>query len=289
MSTIRSDIQPVEVAAGFMFMEGVAFDRDGFLYAVDGRQGLVARIDRETGEWSSYCRTEGGPNGSAFHRDGRLFCTDPPLKAIIEIPVGGGSYTIFADHCAEDGQAFRGPNDLRFNQNGDLYWTDPGGSSAESPIGSVYWARPDGYVRRFATGLAFPNGLTFSADWSTLYVAESAHQRIHAWLLNPDGSAGEHRVVAQLDGTGDGGRRGQPDGITFGADGNLYVAHWDMSGVYVVNPEGDTVAILPMPGPQVTNLAFWGESLYVTEGSIAGVWRLDIGVRGQPLFAGWQG
>ena len=105
----RADIRPVKLVDGFRFMEGAAFDRDGFLYVVDGRQGLVARVDRDTGAWTPYCTTEGRPNGSAFHRDGRLFCADPGLKAIIEIPVGGGSYRIFADRCAEDGQPFRGP------------------------------------------------------------------------------------------------------------------------------------------------------------------------------------
>jgi gluconolactonase len=285
MGVLRTDIQPIKIVDGFTFMEGPAFGRDGLLYAVDGHQGLVVRIDPATGDWTTYCKTEGGPNGSAFHRDGRLFCTDPPLRAIVEIPRGGGAYRVFTDKCYEDGEPLRGPNDLRFHRNGDLYFTDPGGSSVDVPIGSVYYAKPNGWTGRFARGLAFPNGLTFSADWSTLYVAESGLQRVHAWRLNPDGSAGEHRIFAQLRGFGYQGRRGQPDGLAFGADGNLYVAHWDMATVDVVDPAGEVIAHLPMPGARVTNLAFGGASLYVSEGSIAGIWRLDIGVRGQPLFA----
>lgn len=285
----RSDIQPIKLADGFQFMEGAAFDRDGFLYVVDGRQGLVARINRDSGAWTAYCTTTGRPNGSAFHRDSRLFCADPGLAAIVEIPAGGGSYRVFADRCSEDDQPFRGPNDLRFDQHGNLYWTDPRGSSIEEPIGSIYWAGPDGQARRFATGLAFPNGLAFTADWSTLYVAESRTRRIHAWRLQPDGSAGEHRIFAELAPSGDGSEPGQPDGISFGADGNLYVAMYGAGRVLVLDAAGHVNTVLPVPGPQATNLAFWGTSLYVTEGSMAGVWRLDIGVRGQPLYAGWQG
>ena len=55
-----------------------------------------------------------------------------------------------------------------------------------------------------------------------------------------------------------------------------------MATVDVVNPAGEVIAHLPMPGAKVTNLAFGGEALYVSEGSIAGIWRLDIGVRGRP-------
>lgn len=276
----------VPFVTGFKFMEGPAFDRDGNLYAVDGRQGIVVRITPQA-EVSIYCRTPGGPNGSAFHPDGRLFCTDPPLKAIIEIPPGGGSYRIFADRCSEDGQPFHGPNDLRFNRNGDLYWTDPGMGKRETPDRGVYWATPDGYVRRFTSGLYYPNGLTFSADWSTLYVADSLTQLIHAYRLNPDGSAGEHTVFAKLSGVDAAGNPGLPDGIAFDEDGYLYVAHWGMGHVAVLDPAGQTVAELPIPGPNVTNLAFYGTTLYVSEGSIAGIFRLDVGVRGQPLYAEW--
>ena len=118
-----------------------------------------------------------------------------------------------------------------------------------NPVGCVYWATPDGHVRRFASGLAYPNGLAFTADWSTLLVAESHTQRIHAYRLRPDGSAGEHWIYAQLEGIGPDGRPGEPDGIAFGADGNLYVAHFDMWRIAVVDPQGVTIGALPIPGP----------------------------------------
>jgi gluconolactonase len=216
-----------------------------------------------------------------------LFCADSGLKAVLEIDPLTGDFKVFADRCSDDGSPFLGPNDLRFHDSGNLYWTDPYGSSVANPIGSVYRATPNGYVQKFATGLAFPNGLTFSADWSTLYVAESHTQRIHAYEVLPDGSAGKHRVFAQLEGIGENGRPGQPDGIAFGEDGNLYVAHHTMARVTVIGRSGEVVAMFPVPGPRVSNLAFHERELFVTEAETGAVYRLDVGVAGQPLFCGW--
>ena len=285
VGALNRDARPVRFAGGFERLEGPAFDREGYLYVVEKPRGLVHRIS-PAGEVSEFCRMPVGPNGSAFHRDGRLFCTNPYQRSIVEIPAAGGSYRVFADRCSEDGQPFLGPNDLRFNRNGDLYWTDPEGTSRENPVGCVYWATPDGHVRRFASGLAYPNGLTFTADWSTLLVAESGTQRILAYRLGEDGGAGENWVYAQLAGIGPEGRPGEPDGIAFGLDGNLYVAHHGRYEVVVVDPAGRTIANLPIPGKWVTNLAFRGTDLYVTESHTGTIFRLDVGVRGQSLFGG---
>ena len=82
-------------------------------------------------------------------------------------------------------------------------------------------------------------------------------------------------------------RPGEPDGIAFGSDGNLYVAHHGRYEVVVVSPEGRTIATLPIPGKWVTNLAFRGTDLYVTESHTGTIFRLEVGVSGQTLYCGW--
>ncbi len=284
--TLKEQATPTRFAGGFERLEGPAFDREGNLYVVEKPKGLVHRIS-PSAEASVFCRMPVGPNGSTFHRDGRLFCTNPLQRTIVEIPPEGGASRVFADRCAEDGRPFLGPNDLRFGRDGDLYWTDPEGTGRANPVGCVYQATPDGHVRRFASGLAYPNGLAFSADWSTLLVAESGTQRIHAYRIREDGSAGEHWIFAQLEGIAPDGRPGEPDGIAFGTDGNLSVAHHGRYEVLVVDPEGRTIASLPIPGKWVTNLAFRGTDLYVTESHTGTIFRLAVGVSGQILFCGW--
>ena len=279
---------PVKFAEGFRYLEGPAFDRQGNLIVVDGSQSLVAKITPD-GKWTEFCNTGGGPNGSSFHPDGRLFCADGKLRAIVEIPPAGGAFRIFVDHCSEDGQPFRGPNDLRFNHNGNLYWTDPPGSSIANPIGCVYWATPEGHVRRFTGGLAFPNGLCFSADWKTLLVAETTTDNIHAFEVRPDGSAGKHWIYAHLESKGEPTPLGGADGMAFDAHGNLWVAHWGKGEVAVVDPAGKPLPSIAIPDRNVTNLAFRDKDVYVTafENHVASVYCLSVGVRGQTLFCGW--
>lgn len=59
-----------------------------------------------------------------------------------------------------------------------------------------------------------------------------------------------------------------PDGMTIDENGNLYVATWGGSKVYVIDPsEKKIIREIDMPTSQVTSLAFGGsnfEVLYVT-------------------------
>src|SRR2546421_363091 len=101
-------------------------------------------------------------------------------------------------------------------QNHLIRWTAAGGNEifAETPTGSV---------TPVTTEIDFPNGLCFSADWNTLYVADTWVQQILAFDVLADGSLGNRRLFAQMKTTLEGATQfGGPDGITMGADGNIY-------------------------------------------------------------------
>jgi len=142
----------------------------------------------------------------------------------------------------------------------------------------VFILRRDGRVEQFAGGLQFPNGIVLSDDGRTLYLAETYPNRIWAFELDGQGRERSRRVFAQLEG-GPG-----PDGMAFGQDGNLYVAHFGKGVVAVVSPEGIVVAELPAGGAKPTNVAFWGKTLFVTEVERGQVVRLEVGVEGQLLY-----
>ena len=77
--------------------------------------------------------------------------------------------------------------------------------------------------------------------------------------------------------------------MAFDRAGNLYVAQHGAGRVVVLDPAGREVDAIPVPGKQPTNVAFGGPdfaSLIVTEVETAAVYRLDLGVPGQPLFGG---
>ena len=56
-------------------IEGPSFDREGNLFIVDTPFGRVFRITPK-GDWDLVVQYDGWPNGSKFHKDGRLFVAD---------------------------------------------------------------------------------------------------------------------------------------------------------------------------------------------------------------------
>src|SRR5690606_4841485 len=57
------------------FLEGPSFDREGNLYVVDIPYGRLFRIS-PAGEWTVAADYGGWPNGTAIHKDGRIFIAD---------------------------------------------------------------------------------------------------------------------------------------------------------------------------------------------------------------------
>lgn len=264
---------PVVIASGLQSPEGPCFDRNGVLHFVDWDAKWVYQVNLE-GELKQFVYTGGIPTGSKFHIDGHLYVADG-VRGILDISPTG---SIRVAACEWQGNPFRGPNDLVFAHNGDLYFSDPAGSDPEHPIGNVFLLRRDGRLELFAGGFQFPNGIVFSVDGKSLFMAETFPNHILAFELDEHGYEKSRRVFARMEG-GLG-----PDGMAFGSDGNLYVAHYGKGCVAVINPEGRVIAELPAGGSNPTNVSFWGESLFVTEVEKGQVVRLDIGVPGQALY-----
>lgn len=267
------NVTPVVVASGLQSPEGPSFDRNGILHFVDWDAKWIYQV-MPGGKLKQFAYTGGIPTGSKFDRDGQLYIADGARGILAVSPAGD----IRVVACEWQGNPFRGPNDLVFAQNGDLYFSDPAGSDREHPIGNVFLLRRDGRLELFASGFQFPNGVVLSADGKRLLMAETFPNHILAFELDPDGYEKSRSVFARL-----GGGLG-PDGIAFGSDGNLYVAHFGKGCVAVINPGGRLIAEVPVGGANPTNVAFWGESLFVTEVEKGQVVRLDIGVLGQPMY-----
>lgn len=275
-------ITPVLVGQGLKFAEGINFDCYGALYCVDVVGGGVWR-KLPGGELREWTRTGGGPNGSRFGPGGDLFVADCGRQAVLRLSTVTGGASVYADGCA--GQSFRGPNDLCFGPDGMLYVTDPAGSSLDDRVGSVYAVAPNGLVSRVVSGLAFPNGVVVTPDGMTLIVAETHTGLLRRYTLDPASLYKEMEPLATLSPAG---AEAGPDGMVFGADDHLYVAHFASGCVRVVAPDGTIVASLPAGGPTPTNVGFWETSLYVTEGRSGSIYRLDIGVHEErPFMRPW--
>ena len=77
-------------------------------------------------------------------------------------------------------QPLNGANDLVFDKDGNIYFSDPWRSNAENPIGGFYRYTVDGELQQIDTGLAFPNGVALTHDGQYVILAETYRNRIAA-------------------------------------------------------------------------------------------------------------
>jgi gluconolactonase len=261
------------LAKGFKFPEGPVFDRHGNLFVVDIETGDISRISPK-GEVKTFINTGGEPNGARFHANGDLYVADR-VKGIIAISPDR-NVRVGVDNYRE--KKLYGPNDLVFDYDGNLYFTDPLGSSAENPFGCVYRVSSDGEMTCLVSGLAFPNGLMVDREGSYLFVAITRKNRILRYVLDPPVRS---YLFSQLNG-GWG-----PDGIALDEVGNLYIAHYGGGDVLIVNLKGELIERIPVGGRYPTNVAFGGpdrRTLYVTEVETGSVYMFNTDHPGLPLF-----
>lgn len=273
------------VVDGQQFPEGPAWDGRSSVYFSNCNGGTVMRITHGQPGASVFASAAADPapfgktNGLTIGADGAVYACDFGTPSVVRLGLDG-SARVLARAC-DDGTAFIRPNDLAFDPQGNLYVTDSWAYERENPQGAVY--RIDaatGAVSRAHGGLAFPNGLAFSADARTLYVAESAWNRVLKFAVADDGSLGEPVVFADMPG-------GDPDGMAVDVDGNLYVAHFGGGAVVVFGPDGRERHRLPTPGSKPSNVEFAGadlRTLYVTEDETNAVYRIEVDVPGLKLL-----
>ncbi len=269
---------PVEIITqGLAFPEGPVFDPEGNLYVVNLHSGIITRVGAD-GRTETFVDTGGKPNGAAWNStDGSLTVCDSGLRQILSI-TAQGEIRVLSDSFQRSPLA--GPNDCTYDAEGNLYFTDPLGSSLDNPVGKVYCMLHTGEVRLFDDGYAFSNGIAWGPD-GALYVAESRTRRIWRYVMDGPGTFAEKTLFVELE-----GGRG-PDGMAFDDAGRLYIAHAGKGCVAVVSPEGRVVEEIPVGGASPTNVAFGdirGLDLYVTEAESGSVYRITVGKRGLLLY-----
>jgi len=273
------NVEPI--ATGFNSPEGPAFAADGTLYFVNWLTSSINRL-LPNGAVEEFVNTGGIPAGLAFHPDGSLYCADEgeQIHGVLKISPAG-EIRVFVN--SYEGRPLNGANDLVFDQNGVLYFSDPWGTSLAKPHGGFYRAFPDGRLEQLATGLAFPNGVAVDPDGSAVYLAETPRKHVLRFAIRADGSLDQPVAFAHLEGGGG------PDGMAFDAEGNLYVAHYGGARVDIFDRQGRQVDRIPVPGKSVTNVAFGGpnyDDLVITDVETASVYRVHWGVKGLKLFGG---
>lgn len=283
----ESEVRAVKVVEVPGYSEGVVVDADGAVYLSDVYNGGIYRVGAD-GEARAWAKT-GAPNGHKILADGTHLVCDGSQHAVLRLDAAG---KVLGNASSEyDGKPLRAPNDLTLDSVGGFYFTDPGGSSVQNPIGTVHYVDTQGKTHLVAEGLAFPNGIVIRPDGRTLLVGESNHNRILSYDIIKPGKVGRMRVFANLP-TKEGEQiANEPDGICLDREGNLYVAHYGMRQVQVLSPRGKLLRRYAAGNLTTSNVAFGGphlDQLYVT-GALAdektskgGLFRLDLkGVKGR--------
>jgi gluconolactonase len=282
-------VKPVKVAEVPGYCEGIVFDKSGAGYVSDTQHGAIYKVTVGDGKTSLWASTP-APNGHKILADGTHLVCDK--GAVLHLDAAGRKLKDAASEC--DGKPLRSPNDLTIDPKGGFYFTDPGGSDAKNPIGTVHYVDPQGKTHLIAGGLAFPNGIVLRPDGKTLLVGESEYNRVLAFEVLGPGKLGAKKIFATLPAKHGDQINNAPDGMTLDEDGNLFVAHYGMHTVQVLSPAGKLLRSYPGGNLTTSNVAFAGpgmDQLFIT-GALAdektskgALWRLDLeGVHGLKLL-----
>jgi len=254
--------------------EGPCYDSSGRWFCVEPYAGKILEFTRN-GEKREHANTGGIPAGLQADPQGRLWCADMQL-GIFRVSSDGK-----VEHVVKEfeGQPIRGCNDCSLDSRGNLYFTAPAGSSADSPVGEVFVRKADGTVLRIDQGFAFCNGLAINEKENQLIVAETWTKKLWAYDVSRDCRTSNKRLFAQLPGD----HRGGADGIDFDEEGNLLVAHWGSGGLDYLAPDGTLIQQIKTPFQSPSNVHFGGpdgRTLIVTEHTHNGVWEARWHCRG---------
>ena len=281
---IPKDAVIEKLATGFIWTEGPAWVKDGgYLLFSDIPHNVVHKWQEGKGV-SQYLKPSGytgkkprggkpgdepGSNGLMLDSMGQLTLCEHGDRQVSRIDKNGKK-TVLADKYM--GKRLNSPNDCVYHSSGDLYFTDPpygleknwDDSARELDFCGVYRIKKDGTVELLTKEMSRPNGITFSPDEKTLYVANSDPLRA-IWMAFPvqdDGTLGKGKVFFNST-KWVGSKKGLPDGMRTDKDGNLFAT--GPGGVLIFAPDGTHLGTLNT-GVNTSNCAFGedGSMLYIT-------------------------
>ena len=294
---IAPDATFEKLGDGYKWVEGPVWSRKGgFLLFSDIPNNVIEQWKpgasiREFLRPSGYNGTapftgrEPGSNGLTFDKEGRLVMCQHGNRRVARMEADG-TITSLAD--AFEGKRLNSPNDLVYHSSGALYFTDPpyglpgnwNDPHKELAFQGVYRLAPGGALTLLTKELNAPNGLAFSPDERTLYVAQSDPAKA-IWMAYPvqaDGTIGAGRVFFDVTDAAKAKLPGLPDGMKVDTAGNLWAT--GPGGIFVFTPAGEQLGTIRTAVP-TANLA-WGDdgsTLYIT--SNTAVWRVKTKAKGK--------
>lgn len=177
-------------------------------------------------------------------------------------------------------------NDAKADARGRI-WTGTMSMEGDRPSGAFYRVDTDGAVERVDDGYLITNGPAITPAGDVMLHTDTGRDTIYRFAINDDGSLGKREVFIAFEEAW-----GHPDGMTFDADGCLWVACWGTGQLLRFDPAGRQERRIALPTPNVTSCTFAGDGLdrmFVTTANLratdelaGALFEVDPGCRGLP-------
>ncbi|WP_441240989.1 SMP-30/gluconolactonase/LRE family protein [Tardiphaga sp. 768_D3_N2_1] len=298
------------LATDLAFPEGPVVMPDGSVVLVEIRAQQLTRVWPD-GRKEVVAKIPGGPNGAALGPDGKMYITNNggfswvPSRGMLmpHAPepheyIGGsiqrvdlttGKIETLFTKCGEHN--LKGPNDLVFDKQGGLWFSELGKRRArDMDVGGAYYIKPGmTEITEQVIGVLPANGIGLSPDEKTMYIAETPTGRLWAYDIGAPGEVKPVDVIYR-------GERGRPiaglggyqmfDSLAVEASGNVCVATLVSGCISVIAPDGKLVEQIPTGDRVTTNIAFGGPELktaYITLSGKGELIAMDWPRGGLPL------
>jgi gluconolactonase len=265
--------------------EGPAVDSKGTLYFTSRGtfKGIAAWSEREGAREYLAVATKEGPGGLWIDDSDNIFLTATGERKILNVSPDK-KVSVVAENFEANPSLSKGPNDLVVTKTGTVYFTDPNGYYGDAPNGTVYRVAPDGRTSVFSEAITGPNGISLSADETTLYVSHNVSKstsKVEKWPLNPDGSAGVMSELAIVNNC-------VADGMALDREGNLWLTCYSFGTAYRISPAGQVVGTIMTEQKALTNCIFGrgtnNKTLYLTSSDMERVtgyiYKADLSIPG---------
>ncbi|MDW8028892.1 MAG: SMP-30/gluconolactonase/LRE family protein [Armatimonadota bacterium] len=274
---VLPDAKLMRLETGFRFTEGPAFATDGALIFSDIPSNRIYRM-HPNGKLEIFREPSGGANGNTIDAQGRLLtCEGFVNKRVVRTDLKSGKVEVIASEY--EGKPLNQPNDIIATKDGRIYFTDPVFGDPKfktQPVEGIYLVKPDGTlvcVVADERNQPKPNGLALSPDGKWLYTTDSQRNVVRVYEVKPDGTLGEGRDLAKME-----GRDGAGDGMRVDEKGNIWATGPD--GIWIFAPDGKLIGMLQLPEVPA-NLCFGGPdgkhlfitartSVYLLKANVAG-------------------
>ncbi|RYD59994.1 MAG: SMP-30/gluconolactonase/LRE family protein [Sphingomonadales bacterium] len=254
--------------------------RDQAVYWTDilsGRLSRVSLADDSVDSWEI-----GGYLGWVIERASGGFVAGLDRR-IVSLDLDGPRVDTIADLPGEPGG--NRVNDAKADLLGRI-WAGTMPINCEDPAGAFYRLDTDGSVTCLDKPYTIANGPAIAADGSFLLHTDTALRTIFRFAINDDASLGPRTPFITFE-----PGWGNPDGMTFDADGGLWVACWGANCVTRFAPEGVPERSIRLPASQITSCTFAGPALdrmFVTSAAVdleeplgGALFEVDPGCRGR--------